>query len=148
MEVILLKDVAKVGKRYDIVTVSDGFALNCLIPKGSAQAATPAARAKIQALKTQASAQKEALDAELAKSVAQLDGKSITMKEKANEQGGLFGSLHPERIASAVYDQLGVTITPDQIHSDEPIKTLGTTSITIGSGAHTGTLTLTVEEMK
>jgi large subunit ribosomal protein L9 len=148
MEVILLKDVAKVGKRYDIVTVADGYALHCLIPQGLAQAATPAARAMHTAQRAKESAQKGAHDAENAKNISTVDGKTVTIKEKANEQGHLFGSLHIERIVSAMYDQLGVTIPNDCITLPHPIKETGEFSLKLSSGTATGALSLHVEAEK
>lgn len=148
MEVILLKDVAKVGRRFDIVTVADGFAIHCLIPQGLAQAATPAARALVLSQKAKLSQEKNAQQAQLAKCIAGINGKTVVMQEKANEQGHLFGSLHVERIASAIYDQLGVSIPPDCIRLEHPIKEIGETVITLGAGETTGTCTLKVEALK
>jgi large subunit ribosomal protein L9 len=51
MRIILLHDIPKVGKKYDIKNVSDGHALNLLIPKGLAEVATPAAQKKVEKLK-------------------------------------------------------------------------------------------------
>ena len=48
MKVILLEDVAKVGRRYEVVTVSTGFARNYLLPRGLAQSATPAALKELE----------------------------------------------------------------------------------------------------
>lgn len=144
MEVILLKDVAKVGKRFDIVTVADGYALNCLIPRGLAQAATPAARAATLSRKREADANKQKHEGEIEKCISQIDGKTVTIHERANEQGHLFASLHPEKIAGAVYDQLGVTIPAECVQPAEPIKTTGDISVVIGAGKTKGTLIVRV----
>lgn len=144
MEVILLKDVAKVGKRFEIVTVADGYALNCLIPQGLAQAATPAARATVASKKAVATEQKAMHDEQVAHCIAKINGKVVTVTEKVNEQGHLFGALHKERIASCAYDQLGVEIPPDCIHLEHPIKEVGDTDVKVGVGDITGTITVRV----
>ncbi len=144
MEVILLKDVAKVGRQFDIVTVADGYALNFLIPRKLAQAATPAARAAAASRKHKADADKQKYDSEIEKCVSQINGKIVTVHERANEKGHLFASLHPEKIIVALYDQLGVTVPVGCVHLSEPIKTTGDISITVGAGNTKGTLIVRV----
>ncbi len=145
MEVILLKDVAKVGRRFDIVTVADGYALHCLIPQGLAQAATPAAYAMAARRKAELSEKKDMHEEQVAHCVAKIDGKTVTVIEKVNEQGHLFGALHKERIASAAYDQLGVEIPPDCMYLEAPIKEVGDTPIKVGIGKIVGTIIVRVE---
>lgn len=148
MEIILLKDVAKVGRRFDIVTVADGYALHSLIPKGLAQAATPAARAMIAAQKAKLSEQKTLHESEVAHCIEKINGKTVTVTEKVNEKGHLFGALHIERISSCAYDQLGVAIPPECIHLDKPIKEVGDTPVKVGIGNTLGTITVRVEAEK
>lgn len=148
MEVILLKDVKKVGKRFDIVTVADGYALHCLIPQGLAQAATPAARAMITAQKAKSSEHKAQHEGEIAENIAKVDGKTVVIQEKVNEHGHLFGSLHVERIVSALYDQLGATIPQECIQLAHPIKEAGDTQVAVAVGTTKGTVTVRIEPMK
>lgn len=148
MEVVLLKDVPKVGKRFDIITVADGYALHCLIPQGLAQAATPATRAMVAQRKAELSEKKVMHEEQVAHCVQKIDGKTVTITEKVNDQGHLFGALHKERIASCAYDQLGVEIPPDCMHLEHPIKEVGDTKIKVGVGNIMGTITVRVEAQK
>ncbi len=148
MEVILLKDVAKVGKKFDIVHVSEGYAINFLIPKGFAQAATPSARKSIETQKARLGAHHRAHDEALEQDIASLEGKKISLVEKVNDKGHLFGSLHPEKVVEAIYNQLGVSIPQDCLMLDEPIKNAGDTPVVLQSGKTKATLTVSIEADK
>jgi large subunit ribosomal protein L9 len=126
MKVILLQDVRKVGARGTVVQVADGYANNVLIPKKLAMPATGANLKKIE--KEQSAREGKALvDASLAhKLLAGLDGKSVSIQAKANEQGGLFKAIHPRQVAEAVRIELGVSVPEEAIVLlPEHIKTLG-----------------------
>ncbi|HYC34264.1 MAG TPA: 50S ribosomal protein L9, partial [Candidatus Paceibacterota bacterium] len=125
MKVILLKDVAKVGKKFDVKDVSDGYALNFLIPQGKAKTATTEGLAKVEALKSQAEADRKVQEDLLAKNLHEIDGKSIEIKEKANASGHLFGSLHKERIAELLSESIHSSIEPSFIALEKPIKETG-----------------------
>ncbi|MCR4283828.1 MAG: 50S ribosomal protein L9 [Parcubacteria group bacterium] len=125
MKVILLKDVPKVGKKYDVINASDGFARNFLIKKCLAEVATDKNIKKIDIVKKQnidnANIQKDLL----LKNLAELDGKEIFLKEKANGKGHLFAGVHKEEIAKAVNDQINMEIPVDNIDLEHPIKEIG-----------------------
>jgi len=144
MQIILLKDVSKVGQKFDVVTVSEGYALNFLIPRGLAKAATPAALKEIEMRKGKIEAEHKAHEEELQKEVVAIDGKSVTLHVKANEQGHLFASLHEGEIASAVYDQLGVCIPEGLVELPEPIKTTGSHEVVVEGGGKKGKITVIV----
>ena len=84
MKVILLKDVRKVGQKYDVKTVSDGHALNLLIPQGLAIAATTEALKRVEAEKAKMVGAQKIHEELLAKNLKDLDGKVLTVKGKAN----------------------------------------------------------------
>ena len=126
MKVVLRADVAQVGKKGDIVDVSDGYGRNYLLPKGLAFRATGGV--EDQAAKMRQSRDvRDASDRAAAQDVATaLVPKVVTITARAGAEGKLFGSVSTAEIADAVTEQTGVEIDRRQLHLDEPIKTLGT----------------------
>src|SRR5256714_15645960 len=95
MEVILLKDVEKVGLRGDVVSVARGYARNFLFPRSLAQEATPGRVAELQKRDAQR-ARHEAKSADEAQALAkQLGSARLRFEVKAGPTGGLFGSGTP-----------------------------------------------------
>lgn len=147
MKVILIEDVKALGKKGDMVNVSDGYARNALFPKKLALEATAK---NINELKLQKANQekkaKEALAA--AKDFAQeLATKEVVVSIKVGEGGKAFGSVSTKEIAEAAKAQLGLELDKKKILLPTPIKALGTTSV--GIKLHpkvTGELKVTVKE--
>lgn len=143
MKVILLQDVGGVGKRYEVKEVSDGHALNLLIPRGLAEQATREKLAAHEKRIAEFAAQKEREHDELKKAVQNLRGARIEMRVRATEKGGLFKTVGPKEIAHALKEQKGVTLPEDAIQPLEPVKTTGDHIIKISlpprqGGAATG----------
>ncbi len=126
MKIVLRSDVAQVGKKGDIVDVSDGYGRNFLLPKGLAFLASGGVES--QAAKMRASRdQRDATDRAAAQEVASsLVPKVVTIAARAGAEGKLFGSVTTTEIADAVAAQTGVALDRRQLHLDEPIKTIGT----------------------
>ena len=126
MKLVLRSDVAQVGKKGDIVDVSDGYGRNFLLPKGLAFVAS--AGVESQAAKMRQSRDvRDASDRAAAQEVASaLVPKVVTITARAGAEGKLFGSVSTAEIADAVTSQTGVEIDRRQLHLDEPIKTVGT----------------------
>lgn len=125
MEVILLEDVKSVGKKGEIVKVSDAYARNCLIGKKLGVEATSK---NLNDLKLQnankAKIEKEKL--EEAKALAEkMKELSVTLNIKSGEGGKTFGSVSTKEIAQAVKEQLGMELDKKKMILDEPIRTLG-----------------------
>lgn len=128
MEVILLKDVEKLGYKNDIVNVKPGYANNFLIPQGYAKAATVSAR-KVLAENLKQQSHKEAKFVALAEATAaKLADMMLTITVKA-EEGKIFGSVTPANIAEALAAK-GVEIDRKTI-SVEPVKTVGEYEATV-----------------
>ena len=126
MKIILRSDVADVGKKGDIVDVSDGFARNYLVPKGFALKATNGNIEQAASMR-RARDVRDAKDRSAAEEVAQkLVPKVITVKAKAGAEGRLFGSVTSADVATAVQEQTGIELDRRKLHLDEPIKSLGT----------------------
>lgn len=131
MKVILLEDVKSLGKKGQIVNVSDGYARNMLLPKKLGVEATTKNMndLKLQKAHEEKVAQ-ENLDA--AKAFAQeLKGKEVTVNIKVGEGGRAFGSISTKEISDAVKKQLGYDIDKKKMQLSAPIKELGTTMVPI-----------------
>ena len=125
MEVILLDDVKSLGKKGEIVKVSDAYARNCLIAKKLGVEATSK---NLNDLKLQnankAKIEKEKLE-EAKALAAKMETLSVTLEIKSGEGGKTFGSVSTKEIAQAAKEQLGLEIDKKKMVLDEPIKTLG-----------------------
>ena len=124
MRVILLQDRDKLGKKYDVKEVSDGYARNFLIPKGLAKPATEEA---LKWLETQKEAEAKKAEEELKKvqeKATAIDGQEVIIPVKIGEDGQLFESITAQRIAEKL-KELGFEIKKPQIDLLEPIKELG-----------------------
>lgn len=129
MKVILNKDVKGTGKAGDVVTVSDGYARNMLIPRGFATEATQSNIRQLEKQKAIA-AEKKAEEKAAAQELAEkLNKASIKMKIKAGEGGRIFGSITSKDIADAINMQLGMDIDRKKVKLDAPIKQVGQTDV-------------------
>lgn len=124
MKVILLRDVAKIGKRYEIVEVPDGFALNKLIPKKDAEAATPVNVKRVLNMRHKSSSDKAGILASLKQITLDLSTETLLVPMQANEQGHLFQSVHTDDVVGAAARR-GVTIAKEYISFSQPIKSVG-----------------------
>lgn len=131
MKVILLQEVEKLGGRGTVVTVRDGFGRNFLLPRRLAVRATPEGEAAFQKEKA-----RNAERSVQAKEVAdQLAGRlaSLTLRlemEKVGKDKKLFGSVTAQEVAEALAKQ-GISVDRKKIVFEEPIRTLGTHSVTV-----------------
>lgn len=131
MKVILLEDVKNVGKKGEIVEVSDGLARNVLIKKKQAVEATGKS---MNDLKLQKANQEKVAAENLAAAQelgAKLEKSSITLKVKVGEGGKLFGSISNKEIAEAVKVQLGLEVDKKKIQITTPLKNVGTMDVAI-----------------
>lgn len=134
MKVILLKDVAKLGKRFDVKEVSSGHAINLLIPQGHALAATPDVVKRLDSQKKKFEAERKIHEDLLVKNLKDLDGKTLTIVGKANEKGHLFAGLHREAIAAELLRQTELQIDPSFIQLEHPLKEVGEHVVEVKGG--------------
>lgn len=125
MKIILLQDVAKVGKKYDVKTVSDGHALNLLIPKGLAITADASAIKRVEKLKSEDTAHKKIQEDLLLMNLKAVEGVTLEISEKANEKGHLFAGVHKTEIIAHMKADKHIDLLPDFIVLDKPIKEVG-----------------------
>jgi large subunit ribosomal protein L9 len=131
MQVILLKDMDKLGDRFDQVTVKDGYGRNFLIPQGLARVANKSAIAEIEDIKRVEAEEEAAHRAEFEALAVQLASKTLQIGAKAGTSGKIFGSVTNVQIAAAIKDQLGMEIERKKIILPEEVKELGTYTATI-----------------
>ena len=131
MKIILAKDVETLGHKGDVVTVSDGYARNYLVPKGMALVASRGALKQAEQMRR---AREEALRKAKDEAVAQvalLGSSPVYISARAGEDGKLFGSVTKNDIARAVQDQLDQDVDARQVRLDESLRRLGTFSIEV-----------------
>lgn len=145
MKVILLKDVAKLGRRYEVKEVKSGHALNFLIPKGEAVIATPEALKRVEAQRAKLDLERKVSEDLLAKSLKDLEGVMIKISGKANEKGHLFAGLHREAIASEIAKQTTLRLDPSFIELEHPIKEVGEHMVEVKAGGKSAKFKLVIE---
>lgn len=139
MKVVLLKDIKKTGKAFSVVDVSDGHALNLLIPRGLAKPATPAALKEAE-LRTKQMQAKRELDAKLISDrLAALAEERIVFTKKANEQGHLYDGVDAKEIAEKT------NLPEDVIHIERAFKELGAFEVPVAFGEQFGKLSIVIE---
>jgi large subunit ribosomal protein L9 len=148
MKIILLKDVPKVGRKYETKDVSEGYAANLLIPRGLAVAATASAQKTISLEKAKIEGEKKIHDELLIKTLGDLDGKTLTIEEKANEKGHLFAGLHKPELLKLIKDQTRLELNDEHVVLDKPIKTAGEHVIELKGAGKTAKLTIVIESKK
>ncbi|HEV2808825.1 MAG TPA: 50S ribosomal protein L9 [Acidimicrobiales bacterium] len=126
MEVILRADVPNVGNRGDVLTVSDGFARNYLVPRGMAMQASKGSMAQAGSMRRSRNV-KDAAARSAAEDIARrLVPAVIHITARAGGEGKLFGSVTTTDVAEAVLAQTGLELDRRKMHLDEPIRELGT----------------------
>lgn len=131
MKVILLEDVKSLGKKGEIVDISDGYARNFILPKKKGIEGTSK---NLNDLKLQkANDDKIALEnLEAAKKLAaELESEPVEIKIKTGEGGKLFGAIATKEIAAAVKEQRNLDVDKKKIVLEEPIKELGTHEVKV-----------------
>lgn len=125
MKVVLLQDVKSLGKKGELVNVSDGYARNFLFPKGLAKEANAQAMNELKNAEQSKKFKKETEIAAAQKAKAELEGSKFVIKAKAGESGKLFGSITPKEISAEIKRQKGIDADKRRIILKEDIKTLG-----------------------
>jgi large subunit ribosomal protein L9 len=130
-QAILLQDVEHLGEKGDVVDVTAGYLRNFLAPRKLA--ATADKKTIDQARRLMAEAEQAAIErAEKANDIAALLGKTVlTIEEEAGPEGRLFGSVTPKEIVEAIKDARGIRLDRKDVHIAEPIREVGTYTITV-----------------
>ncbi|MFA6355176.1 MAG: 50S ribosomal protein L9 [Candidatus Paceibacterota bacterium] len=136
MKIILTTDVPKLGNRYELKELKDGYA-NVLIARGVALLATPKALADLASKKASMTQKKENELKAFDKLVASINNTKVEIKVKANEKGHLFKAVNPHDVAKAIMDMTGIEVDASSIVM-EHIKEVGTHTVEIKKGDKKG----------
>ena len=147
MKVILLQDVKGKGKKGQLLEVSDGYARNFMLPRKIAIEATADAvnTMRMNDKATQERIAREKAEAmEVSKKLREL---TVTVTAKGGGNGRLFGSITNQEIADALKAKSGITLDKRKIVMSDPIKNVGTYTVTCKLGYEiTAPLTVKIEE--
>ncbi len=147
MKVILLQDVKGKGKKGQMLEVSDGYARNYMLPRKIAIEATPDA---VNTMKMNDKATQERIAREKAEALAvsqQLREMTLTVNAKGGGSGRLFGSVTSQEIADALAAASGIKLDKRKIVIAEPIKNVGTYTVTCKLGYEiSAPLTVKIQE--
>jgi large subunit ribosomal protein L9 len=124
MKVILLGDVEKIGKKFEVKEVKDGYAQNFLIPKGLAK---PATKEALIWLETQKGIEEKKAEKSLKgiqEIASSIDDQEVVIQVKVGDQDQIFESIGAQKISDKL-KEAGFDIKKDQIELAEPIKELG-----------------------
>jgi len=130
MKVILLQDIEKIGKKYEIKEVKNGYARNFLIPKGLAK---PLTKEILRWLETQKEIEKEKAEEELKgiqEMASKIDGLEVVIPVKIGNEGQLFEKINSQKISEKI-KELGFKVKKNQIDLEKPFEELGEFSIKI-----------------
>lgn len=120
MKVILITDVKKVGQRGEVKEVADGYAQNVLIPRKLALPGTAENLKKYQKEEERKEDKKAFDESLLIKTLKEIDKKEVTISANANEQGGLFETIHTKQVVDAIKKDLAVEV-PESVFA-EPVS--------------------------
>ena len=126
MQVILLEDVKSLGKKGQIVNVSDGYARNAIIPK---KLGVEANAKNLNDLKLQKKHEEKVAQEQYEAAVAlgkTVEEKKVVIKVKCGDGGRIFGSVSTKEIAAATKDQTGLELDKKKMQLSDAIKGLGT----------------------
>lgn len=134
MEVILIQDVKSLGKKGDVVKVSDGYARNFILPKKLGVEATKQNLHNLKVQKDAEDRRKQEILAEARELAEKLKTSTVNLEIKTGEGGKTFGSISTKEIATALNEQSGLELDRKKIQLAEPIKNAGT--YTVGVKLH------------
>lgn len=144
MKVILVRDVARLGRRNEIKDVPDGHALNFLIPKKLAVIATPQEIKRLnEEVGKHDAAHTETLRA-FDYACEALKDTPVTYEGEASEQGQLFKGINERDIALVLKERMGIILHENTIKLPHHIKSVGTHEVQLSFEGHEGVCTLHV----
>jgi large subunit ribosomal protein L9 len=130
MKVFLLKDVEKVGISGEIIKVSDGFAINYLIPRKLATEVTAANEASFKQREKKVEHRKEVVNSKTSMLAERISTLKLLLKKKAHDGGKLYGAISQGEVVDLLADK-GVSVSKSQIDFGKGIKAAGSYEVII-----------------
>ncbi len=131
MKVILLQEVAGLGKPGEVKTVADGYARNFLLPRQMVTAATPSALANLQQRVDTEQRRQAKVRAELESVSARINAVTLRFEVRVGTQNRLYGSVTNQNIADALRDVEGILVDRRAIVLSDPLRALGTFKVPV-----------------
>lgn len=131
MKVILLEDVKSLGKKGQMVDVSDGYARNFIISKKKGVEATAKNMNDLKLQKAHEDKMAAQRLEEAKRFAAEIAKAEVVLELKVGEGGKLFGAVSSKEIAQAAKEQLNMDLDKKKLVLPNPIKTVGTTSVAV-----------------
>lgn len=139
MKVVLLKDVKNMGSAGTVHEVSDGHALNLLIPRKMAVLATAGAMKRAESVAAEADVKREVAKKLIEERIAALAEERLVIRKKANEQGHLYDAVDAKDIAEAAQ------LPADAISLEKPFKEVGEHDVPVSYGGDFGSIRIVIE---
>jgi large subunit ribosomal protein L9 len=147
VEVLLLKDIKRLGKAGEVRKVADGYARNYLIPRGLAVPATPGAIKRTEVQKAIEEQREERLRSDATALAEHMSSVTLTFKVKAGEKGRLYGSVTAADIAAELEKKTGYAVDKRKVGLDEPLRLLGSHKVPLKLVAGVASeMTVVIEE--
>ena len=124
MKIILIKDIEKLGKKYEVKEISSGYARNYLIPKKLAVQATDKLLKWAEAKGEEQEKKAEEKLEKISNSVSNIDGLEVEISVKIGDEKQLFEKINQQKISEAL-KELGYDIKKTQIELEEPLQEIG-----------------------
>ena len=131
MQIILLKDVKRLGKAGEVKRVADGYARNYLIPRGLAAVATEGARKRAAYEATAQLRHDVAVKAQAEVQAADLQEVELVFAAKVGESGRLYGSITSADIAAQLSERISAEVDKRKVQLDEPIREIGKSKVDV-----------------
>ncbi len=136
MKVILLKEVPKVGHKFEVKEVTNGFGRHVILARGLGMIATLANLARVEQEVKQAEETAKLRQELISRGTQDLNGLELILTSKASKEGHLFAAVHQEDIVTAIKEQTGMEIDPTWLSLDKPLKTTGEHPVEMKVGDH------------
>jgi len=133
MQLVLIEDVAHLGRQGEVVEVKPGFGRNYLIPRGLATPPTQHNLRLLERYKQRVSQAREARIADLKVLSEQIARTTITIQANANEEGHLYGSVGPQEIATSLREK-NLLVDSDMVKMEGPIKEIALYAVKLHLG--------------
>ncbi len=144
MKVILLQNIPKVGKKYELVEVAPGYARNFLVARGLGEIVTRSNVGRVEELQKRRTIEAAKEAARVEKALATLEKTKLTFAREVNEEGHLYAQVTMHDIAEEIEKIAEVAIPVAQIHAPHQIKSVGEHKVKVQVGEHTAEITVEV----